>query len=203
MVGPKEKKERALGTKLFLKAERCNSPKCAMVRRSYRPGVHGKRRRSVSDFGRQLQEKQKIQLTFGLRNRQMRNLFKILALKKGLSAQELMTILEKRLDNAVYRLGLAPSRIVARQFISHGHILVNGRKVTIPSYQVKPNDKIEIRPASRSKKIFEDLPLRLKKYEPPAWLKLDREAAIGEVVSQPEVSETGFDPNLVVQYYSK
>lgn len=203
MKGPKEKKERALGTKLFLKAERCNSPKCVMIRRPYRPGMHGKRRSMVSEFGRQLKEKQKIQISFGLRDRQMRKLFKNLASQKGLSGKAILNILEQRLDNAVYRSGFAPSRIVARQLISHGHFLVNGRKVSVPSYAVKVGDKIGIRPSSKNKRVFEDLSLRLKKHDPPAWIKLDKENLVGEIKGKPEEGEIQFDPNLVSEYYSR
>lgn len=203
MLGPKEKKERALGTRLFLKGERCSSPKCVMVRRPSRPGMHGKKRRQLSDFARQLQEKQKIQISFGLRDRQMQNLFKDLASKKGLSGSQLLSLLERRLDNVVFRLGLAASRIIARQAVSHGHILVNGRKVTVPSYRVRAKDKISVRPASRQKKIFEELSVSLKKYEPPVWLKLDKDNLVGEVMGDPEQEGIGLDPNLVMEYYSR
>ncbi len=195
----KEKKERALGTKLFLKAERCNSPKCVMIRRPYRPGIHGqKRRRAPSEYGKQLQEKQKIQITYGLTNKQMKNLFKQ-------PREKLVLILEQRLDRTVFLLGFAPSSRVARQFVSHGHIIVNNRKVTIPSYHVKVGDIIAIRPESRSKKIFEDIELRLKKHETPAWLKLDKKELRGEFFEKPKLKDINlfFDLNLVGQFYSR
>jgi len=198
MHNVKEKKERALGTKLFLKAERCSSPKCAMVRKPYRPGVHGSKRHSVSEYGKQLQEKQKIQITYGLSNRQMRNLFR----KFGTS---MISVLERRLDRVVFLLGFARSGRVARQLISHGHILVNSRKVTIPSYSVKIGDVISIRPESRSIKIFEDMPLRLGQFKTPEWLKADKEEFKGECVGKPHMEETSFpfDINLVGQFYSR
>ncbi|MDI6820964.1 MAG: 30S ribosomal protein S4 [Patescibacteria group bacterium] len=195
----KEKKERALGTKLFLKAERCNSPKCVMVRRPQKPGMHGKsrKRRAISDYGRQLQEKQKIQIYFGLNNRQMRCLF-------NESKENIVQILERRLDQVVFALGIARSSRIARQLISHGHIMVNNRKVTIPSYHVKITDVITIRPESKNLKIFEDLELRLKQYTPPSWLKLDKGSMKGEcVAAKSEDSIFNFDINLVGQFYSR
>ena len=195
----KEKKERALGTKLFLKAERCNSPKCVMIRRPYRPGIHGqKRRRAPSEYGKQLQEKQKIQITYGLTNKQMKKIFK-------LSREKLVLILEQRLDRIVFLLGFAPSSRVARQLVSHGHIIVNNRKVTVPSYHVRVGDAISIRPESRSKKVFEDVELRLKKHEVPTWLKLDKEKLKGELFEEPKLGDINlsFDLNLVSQFYSR
>lgn len=204
MITPKEKKERSLGIKLFLKGERCNSSKCAMTRKPYRPGMHGKKRRkNLSDFGRQLQAKQRIQFTFGLRDAAMRKLFKDSAVKRGLTGVQIINLLEKRLDSVVYLLGLAGSRAIARQFINHGHFLVNGHRVTIPSYQVKINDVIGIRPNSRSKKIFEDLDLRLKKYEPPSWLAIDKDNFTGKIINQPDGGDDQLDPNLVLEYYSR
>lgn len=193
-----EKKERALGTKLFLKAERCNSPKCVTIRRPYRPGVHGQKRHSISEYGRQLHEKQKIQITYGLNNRQMRGLFKN-------HREKIIALLETRLDRVVYLLGLAASPRIARQLVSHGHIVVNGRKVTIPSYHVKIGDVIGIRSESRLIKIFEDLRTKLKQYEPPVWLVLDKEKLEGKCLAGPDASNTNFpfDSNLVVQFYSR
>lgn len=201
MQSIKEKKERALGVKLFIKAERCNSPKCVMVRRPYKPGVHGqsRRRRQQSDYGRQLREKQKLQFIYGLNNRQMMNLF------KASSPEEILRRLEKRLDRVVFLLGIAKSPRVGRQMVSHGHILVNGRKVTIPSYDVRIGDKIEVRPESRGSKVFEDAQTRFKQYTPPAWLKLNAAALQGECVADPGL-ETGslpFDINLVGQFYAR
>ncbi len=142
----KEKRERALGTKLFLKAERCNSPKCATVRKPQRPGVHGAKRRSVSEYGRQLQEKQKARLIYGLTNKQIENLF------TKMSKEQILSRLEKRIDRVVFLLGLAKSPRISRQLVSHGHILVNNRKVRSPSFTVKIGDKIEIRPESKKSK---------------------------------------------------
>lgn len=194
-----EKKERYLGVKLFLKPERCNSPKCVMIRRPYRPGVHGaKRRGPVSDYGRQLREKQKIQIVYGLNNRQMRNLFKE-------PMEKILLTLSTRLDRVVYVSGFASSPRVARQFISHGHILVNGRKVTIPSYHVRVGDVLGIRPESRKTRIFEGLAEKLKTFQPPAWLEIDKEKLESKCVSNPKAEEInlGADANLVGQFYSR
>ena len=201
MKNVKEKKERALGVRLFLKAERSNSPKAAIVRRPYRPGQHGQKRHNVSDYGKQLNEKQKIQITYGLTNRQMASLF-----KKYKEKQKIIIELEHRLDRVVYLLGFAGSVRVARQFISHGHITVGGRKVTVPSFHVKVGDVISIREESRKKKLFEELRETLKKYTPPSWLKITSiEEFKGECVGLYSSEEVAFpfDINLVGEFYSR
>ena len=204
MFPTKEKKERSLGVKLFLKPERCNSPKCVTVRRPQRPGLHGKMfRRQLSEFGSQLKEKQKIRFTYGIRERHFRKIFQSAAKNPGVTGQMIFHILEKRLDNVVYRLGFAASRSVARQLVGHGHIMVNNRKVTIPSFQVKVGEIVSIRPQSREHSVFKDLINNLKKYEPPIWLAMDQEKLQGKVLSEPKDLEIPFDANLVVDYYSK
>lgn len=199
MKNVKEKKERALGVKLFIKAERCSSSKCVMIRRPYRPGVHGQKRRTVSDYGRELQEKQKIQLVYGLTNRQMRKLF------KWSRKEKIFKILEKRLDRVVYLLGLARSPRVSRQIISHGHILVNDKKVTIPSYHVRIGDVIAVRPQSRDLAIFNEAPIKLKQFNPPPWLKANGQDLKGECIADPQFEDKQFpfDLNLVGQFYSR
>jgi|AP45_3_1055517.scaffolds.fasta_scaffold10191_3 small subunit ribosomal protein S4 len=204
MFRAKEKKERALGVKLFLKAERCSSQKCATVRRPYRPGDHGKaRRRPLSEYGLQLQEKQKIRFSYGISEKNLSRIFSRSAKSTGITGDMMLAILEKRLDNVTYRLGLAPSRSVARQLVSHGHFLVNGRKTTIPSYEVKVEDVISIRPQSQKHPLFQELPVILKKYDAPVWLKLDVDKLEGKMVMQPKDFEMPFNVNLVVDYYSK
>lgn len=203
MFNTKEKKERALGVRLFLKAHRCNSPKCALVRKAHRPGLHGTRRHVSSEFGQQLNEKQRIKTNYGLRESQMKRIFQKAAKNPGVTGNMILQLLERRLDNAVYRLGLAPSRSVARQLVGHGHILVNQRKVTIPSYLVRAKDHISIRPQSRDSGALKGLAESFKKYEAPAWLKLDKDKQEGEVVSLPKNEEFPFDVNMVVDYYSK
>lgn len=203
MFNTQEKKERALGVSLFLKAHRCNSPKCALMRKSYRPGLHGKARHSVSEFGQQLNEKQKIKASYGLRESQMQRIFSMAAKNPGVTGNMILQLLERRLDNAVFRLGLAPSRSVARQLVGHGHILVNGKKVSAPSYLVKTKDQISIRTQSKNNPTFKGLPETLKKYEAPSWLRLDTEKQSGEVLALPKDFEVPFDVNMVVDYYSK
>lgn len=194
----KEKKERALGTKLFLKAERCSSPKCVMVRRPQRPGQHGQRRSNPSEYRRQLHEKQKVQIYFGLNNRQMRHLF------SG-SKDRVKGLLLQRLDSVVFLLGLAKSPRVARQLISHGHIQVNGRKVTVASFHVRMGDVIAVRPASKTSKMFEGRVAELKQYTPPAWLAVDAEKLEGKCVTPSSQDDTTFpfDMDLVGQFYAR
>lgn len=194
-----EKKERALGVKLFLKAYRCSSPKCAMIRKPYRPGQHGQKKHILTEYGRQLLEKQKIKFSYGLTERQMKNLF------KKYEPNEIIRILETRLDRTLVLLGLAPSLRMARQLVSHGHVLVNNRKVTIPSFNIKLNDVIKIKEKILKSKMFEDLNARLKNYEPPVWLKLDKSNFEGKCVNLPQVEDIQFPFNidLVVQFYSR
>lgn len=204
MFNTKEKKERSLGTHLFLKAGRCLSPKCVIVRRPQRPGQHGgARKRAASEFGQQLREKQKIKFTYGVREAYFNKIFHKAEKSPGVTGEMMISFLERRLDNVVYRLGLAASRSVARQAVGHGHILVNGRKVTIPSYQVRPGDLIAIRPQSKDHPVFKDLKINLEKYQEPSWLSLDKEKQEGTVKSLPKDFEIVFDVNQVVDYYSK
>lgn len=202
--GPKEKKERALGERLQLKGERCKSPKCAMIRKPYRPGMHGKkRRRALSDFGRQLQEKQKFKISYNLNEGNLRQLFNKAAKKTGSVADRLLELLESRLDNVVFRLGFAPSRAMARQLLIHGHITVNGRRVRAPGYEVKPDDVIAIRKESADKIPFKELRESLKKYELPSWLYLDIDKLEGKVLSRPKDMTLPFEINLLVESFSK
>jgi len=203
MFDTQEKKERSLGVKLFLKPHRCLSPKCVTVRRPTRPGVHGRARHMLSEYGEQLKEKQKFQFSYGLREAQMQKVFREALKNPAVTGTMIVSLLERRLDNVVYRLGLTPSRSVARQLVNHGHILVNGRKVTIPSYRVKVGDEIIIRPQSKDHQVFKDLNLTIKKYEPPTWLTLDKERLVGKVVAEPKDLDISFDINMVVDYYSK
>ena len=204
MYARTEKKERSLGIKLFLKPQRCNSPKCATMRHPNRPGQHGgARRRAMSEFGQQLQEKQKFKFTYGLREAQMRRVVEKAIKNPSNTGPLIVSLLERRLDNTVYRLGFAPSRSVARQVVGHGHIMVNGRKVTVPSFQVKVGDVISIRPQSKDYNLFKNLPTEIAKYEAPIWLSLDKDKLTGKVVSLPKDFEIPFDVNMVIDYYSK
>lgn len=197
------------GTKLFLKGERCFSTKCAMIRKPYAPGIHGrggKKRRSVmTEYGKQLREKQELKRMYGLREKQFKNYFKEATTKKDETTHLLVEYLEIRLDNVVYRLGLAKSRVMARQIVSHGHIMINGKKVNIPSYRVNVKDTITINPSKLKSKMYDDLKTLLKNYQPPQWLKLDKSKLAGEVLSKPDVSEVSTIINLplIVEFYSR
>ena len=204
MFATKEKHERALGVRLGLKPERCASGKCAMVKKPYRPGMHGKsRQRQPSEMKTQLQEKQRLRLTFGLRESAMRAAITEAIRKRGNTADILMSLLERRLDNVVYRLSFALSRSVARQLVGHGHICVNGRKVTIPSYRVKANDVITMRAQSKDHPILMAAREAFGKADVPVWLALDAEKAAGTVISLPKDVPLPFDIGLIIDYYSK
>ncbi len=206
LLGPKEKKSRALGTNLFLKAERSTSQKSAMVRRPYRPGAHGKRRRGLSEFGIELHEKQKVRLTYGMRERQFEKYVEEAMSQKTVTSQEaLARLLETRIDSLVFRAGLAPSRSIARFLVSHGHIVVDGRRADIPSLQLKPGQSFGIRPESKEKKLFSNLPTYLKKYQAPEWLLLDKENWRAELKDWPSLDQlhSPFDLALVLEFYSR
>ncbi|HWQ59705.1 MAG TPA: 30S ribosomal protein S4 [Candidatus Fimivivens sp.] len=198
---------RRAGEKLFLKGDRCLSQKCAMVRRPTAPGVHGaKPSRSGSEFGRQLAMKQKIKRMYGVMERQFRCHFDDASRRKGIVGNELLGRLERRLDNAVYRLGFAPSRALARQLVSHNSFTVNGRRMNIPSFEVSVGDLISVKPGKRSKTYFKDLPEKLAgKKDVPKWLEMDTSKLEGRVVSLPgrDDVEVNVDAQLVVEYYSK
>ena len=205
MRGPKEKKERRIGERLNLKADRCQSPKCAMVRKPYHPGAHGPtgRRRALSEFGIQLREKQKVKISYGLDERNLKQLFVNAQKTKGSSASKLIELLERRLDNVITKLGLAASRNVARQLITHGHVLVNEGKVRSPGFSIKVGDVVRIKPGSESKLFFEKRKEILAKYEPPAWLHLDAAKFEGKVLSLPQESSVPFEANLLIESFSK
>lgn len=206
MFNTREKRERSLGVKLFLKPHRCGSPKCVAVRRPTRPGVHGAltRVRRLSEYGTQLREKQKMQATYGLREAAFRRLMSRAFRSPEVTSEKMLRFLERRLDNVIYQLGFAPSRSVARQLVGHGHMAVNGRRVTIPSYEVKIGDTISVRPASRERAFLKDLSEPLKKHEPPPWLSREAEGALaGKVIAEPRDVDAPFDLDLVVDYYSK
>jgi len=165
--------------------------------------MHGKSRKVLSEYGRQLLEKQKIKISYGLNERQIRTIFQK-ALKKSAAIKDfIIRGLETRLDNVVFKLGLAPSRRVARQIVSHGHILVDGRKVSTPSFKVGVGDLISIRPQSKNLSNFKDLSNILKNYQPPAWLTLDKEKMEGKVLVFPQEVDGIFDISLVIDYYSR
>ncbi|MFH1346760.1 MAG: 30S ribosomal protein S4 [Spirochaetota bacterium] len=201
----KEKLERSLGMKLFLKGDRCNSPKCVMVRRPSRPGVHGaKRRRAPSEFGSQLMEKQRMRASYGLREAQLSEIVAKAMKKKDIGVGDsIIETLERQFVNVVFRLGFASSRTIARQLISHGHFFVNKKKIRAPFYPLKVGEIVSIAPNSKELLIFKDLSNKLKKYDTPEWLILDKEKLEGKLLALPRGLELPFDINLIVDYYSK
>lgn len=198
---------RRLGVKLFLKGEKCLSPKCPMIKRAYPPGQKGKRRLGPpSEYALQLREKQKLRYWYNLEERQFKNYVKEVLKKGGENLPEiLIKKLENRLDNTIFRLGFAPSRAKARQLVSHGFFLVNGKKVKIPSYQLKKGDKISLRPGKEKKKVFAELKTILKKYRPPSWLELDVEKLEGKVIGEPNLAEAAPPADIltIFEFYSR
>ncbi len=198
------------GMKLYLKGERCYSPKCSFERRPYPPGIHGQAmrfRRKASDYALQLREKQKVKRIYGVMERQFRRYFEEASRRKGLTGTTLLQILETRLDNVVYRLGLADSRAQARQLVRHGHIEVNGRKVNIPSYRVKPGDVIRVRDKSRKNAFFRARAELLAEGTKtvPDWLELDVNNLAGRVLALPQRHHIDLDisEQLIVEFYSR
>lgn len=205
--GPKCKLCRREGEKLFLKGERCYLDKCAMEKRPYPPGQHGegkKRRKSGSDYNLQLREKQKIKRIYGLQEKQFRTYFKHAAAQSGVTGDNLMRFLELRLDNIVYRMGLAASRKAARQLVRHSHFSLNGKKIDIPSYQVKENDEISVTVKSKEVDAIHSA-LKSGRTEGLDWLTVDKVKLSGKVLALPERSQipTPVVEQLVVELYSK
>ena len=208
-TGPVCKLCRREGVKLMLKGERCLSPKCAIERRNYPPGQQGQsfRRRQMSDYGGQLREKQKVRRIFFVLEKQFRRHFDQAQRMKGITGTNLLQVLERRLDNVVFRLGFADSRRQSRQIVRHGHFMVNGRKTDVPSFLVKVGDEISVRPQSRTRTYFKDLDATgiLRKKRVPEWLSLDAGAMVGRVLRVPDRSEMDLAVNeqLVVELYSR
>ena len=196
---------RRSGDKLMLKGDRCFSPKCAADRRAKPPGPHMAQRRRLSDRAIQLREKQKAKYTYGLFERQFKRFFALAERQIGITGSNLVVLLERRLDNVVYKLGFADSRSQARQLILHGHILVNGHKVNVPSCLVDEGDTIKWREGSQKTEYFKILKEGIKAKTVPAWLSLDRENLVGQVVALPaaDVLEAKFEPTSVVEWYSR
>jgi small subunit ribosomal protein S4 len=194
------------GEKLYLKGERCFTTKCAMVKRPFKPGQHGPTSRTrPTPFGTQLREKQKARNAYGLMERQFRGYFEKASAMKGNTGEILVRKLEARLDNVVFRLGFGKSRALARQLVSHGHVLVNGSRVTIASFQVKPGDVVSLSKGALASKLLANDAQRMEKHQAPGWLHVDLAAHSGKVVSLPEGEDLkqGFDPRLIVEFYSR
>jgi len=196
------------GAKLFLKGDRCSSPKCAFERRPYPGGQHGPQaqfRRKESDYGRQLRAKQKARRVYGVMERQFRRYFAEASQHRGMTGANLLIMLESRLDSVVYRLGFASSRSQARQLVRHGHFDVNGHKVDIPSYLVRLGDVVSVRPSSRQNAFFRTLVEDLEHRAAPEWLTRDDEALSGRVLALPARADVSTDiqEQLIVEYYSR
>lgn len=193
------------GEKLFLKGARCMTDKCALERRQYAPGQHGQSmRRKISAYGLQLREKQKVRRTYGLLEKQFKNYFKKADAKTGITGENLVQMLEQRLDNLVYRLGFAPSRKAARQLVRHRHVTINDRIVDIPSYQVMPREIIRIKEKSKKLDMIHAA-LKLGRGEEIPWLRLNKAALEGELLEIPKRMEIPLTANeqLIVELYSK
>jgi len=196
------------GEKLFLKGERCFTPKCAFERRSYAPGMHGRQaqfRRKESDYALQLRAKQKARRVYGIYERQFRRYFRDAQRQKGLTGLNLLIMLETRLDNVVYRLGFASSRAQARQLVQHGHFGVNGHKTNIPSYLVKPGDVIAVQESSWSNPYFKEVSQILDGSQVPAWLSMDLARLAGKVIDSPSRDDVDItlSEQLIVEFYSR
>ena len=193
------------GQKLFLKGDRCYTDKCAVARRAYAPGQHGQGRRKLSEYGTQLREKQKVRRAYGILEGQFEHYFEMANKKDGVTGENLLSILESRLDNVVYKLGLAVSRPEARQLVSHAHFTVNGKKVNIPSYLVKPGDVIAVREKSRSSAKFEAILGSTESRIVPKWLDMNRDTLEGRVIALAEREDIDLpiEEHLIVEFYSK
>ncbi len=194
------------GIKLYLKGERCYGPKCALERRPYPPGQHGqKRARRPSDYAVRLREKQRLRRIYGLNEKQFRNLFEEAARKKGVTGTVFLHLLESRLDNVVYRLGIAASRRQARQLVRHGHITVNGRRVDIPSYRVKPGDVVAVHEKSKNLGVIQANVELAKGRKGVPWLEFDAEKLAGKFLRYPDREDLALPVNeqLVIEFYSR
>lgn len=203
--GPVEKIERRLGASLALKGERRLNGKSALEKRNFAPGQHGQRRAKVSDYGNQLKEKQKAKFMYGVSEKQFRNLFKEANAMFGNTGENLVALLERRLDNVVYRMGFASTRRFARQFVNHGHVLVDGKRVDIPSFRVKAGQKIEIREKSKNNSQVERALELTNQTGMVEWVDVDKDKKFGIFTRIPERSEVNIpvEERLIVELYSK
>ncbi|CAN5777856.1 30S ribosomal protein S4 [soil metagenome] len=193
------------GLKLFLKGSRCYSRKCSFERRSTPPGMNTMRRRKVSEYGMQLREKQKVRKSYSVMERQFRNYFAKAEQRKGMTGENLLRLLEMRLDNAVYRMGFASSRAQARQLVTHGHFAVNGRPTNVPSFGTKVGDRIEVREGRRGREFFQIAAETIRSAQIPEWVSVDPTKLSGTVLAEParEQMPLEFNEQLVVEYYSR
>jgi small subunit ribosomal protein S4 len=204
-VGPVCKLCRRENLKLFLKGDRCYTDKCAFDRRPYPPGQHGQRRMKFTEYGVRLREKQKVRRIYGLLERQYRRYFSMADRSKGVTGEEFLQLLERRLDSTVYRMGFAATRADARQLVRHKHVKVNDRSVNIPSFLVKPGDKIEVRERSKNKQRIAQALEVAGRREQPEWLEVDREKLSATVKQMPmrEAITLPIQEQLIVEFYSR
>ncbi|MBB3171176.1 30S ribosomal protein S4 [Parvibacter caecicola] len=204
-TGPDCRLCRREGAKLFLKGDRCYSEKCAMERRNYAPGEAGKKRIKESEYRTQMREKQKTKRIYGLLEKQFHHYYDMASRQQGVTGENLLRILESRLDNVVYRLGFAKSRAEARQQVRHGHICVNGRRVDIPSFRVRPGDLISVAPKAKEMLVIKSALISNERVQVPAWLEVDIEKLQGSVLALPQRDQIDSDirEQLIVELYSK
>lgn len=204
-IGPTCRLCRRENTKLFLKGDRCYTDKCAFEKRNYPPGQHGQNKTKISNYGLQLREKQKVKRIYGILERQFKLYYEKADRMKGIVGENLLSLLERRLDNVVYRLGFAVSRRQARQLVRHNHFLVNGKKVNIPSYLVKPNDVISIKEKSLNSPLIKENIEAIVRKSIPSWLELDRDNLKGIVRALPLRSDIEYpiQEQLIIELYSK
>lgn len=204
-TGPVCRLCRREGAKLYLKGDRCYTGKCAIDRRAYAPGQHGQGRKKQSEYGLQLREKQKARRIYGILETQFRNYFEKAEHQKGITGENLLRLLERRLDNVVYRLGFAGSRVEARQLVRHGHFIVNGKKVNIPSFLTKIGDVVEVAEKSRDNNRVKELAEQAARKTPPAWLESNADQFAGKVVAFPsrEEIDVPIEEHLIVELYSR
>jgi small subunit ribosomal protein S4 len=203
--GPVSRLCRREGMKLYLKGSKCYTKKCPFERRPTPPGQHGVRRRKMSGFGVQLREKQKVRRVYMVNERPFKRYFEIAESRPGVTGENLLRLLETRLDNVVYRMGFAASRAQARQLVNHGHFAVNGQATDIPSYRVREGDRVEVRQGSRKTEYFKTVKDALQGAQKPDWVNVDAEKLAGNVVSLPRRDQMPLELNeqLVVEYYSR
>ncbi len=205
-IGPVCRLCRREDAKLFLKGDRCFSDKCGYDRRQYPPGQHGQgRKKRPSDYGQQLREKQKVKRIYGLLEKQFRGYYHKASRMRGVTGENLLMLLERRLDNVTLRFGFSSSHAEARQLVRHGHFTINGKRINIPSYQVRPGDVIEVREKSRKIQKIVDALANVERVPRPAWLELDKDNMRGKITAAPTRSDisSDIDEQLIVELYSK
>lgn len=203
LIGPSCRQCRREGCKLFLKGDRCTSKKCAFERRQSLPGQHGAARKRVTEYGLQLREKQKVKRAYGILEKQFRKYYEEAERMKGVTGENMLSLIERRLDNVVYRMGIGASRSECRQIVNHGHITVNGKRVNVPSYIVKPGDVIAIKENKRDLQMFKDL--KGMKIIMPKWLEFNSEKLEGKILANPsrEDIDLNIKEHLIIELYSR